>query len=645
METDPDTDPDTDVGTESGTELGTDAALDPPDTPAAGPATDNARDRWLDRCTLAAVAALVVPLVVTLVNLGGTHWYPTGDMAQAELHLGGFFGHPPLVGAAGRIGSILVPYGQGSHPGPAMWVAMLPVYLLFGRSSLGMMVSVTVVQLAFILLTVWLVRRLAGSLAGLAVATAAAVLVHSLGVPAFVEPWNPWLAIFAYFACIAASWGVVRGQHRWLWLVAGCGTFAVQCHAGYIPMVGVLLAGLGGLVLWRWYHQRSEGFGRSWWYAVATLVVMWIPPLIDQWRRDPGNLRILFRHFTSSTEADGTPRSYVGISGAVKAFAGEFSVTGPWVRGSFRHPFQPPNWLTFFLAVLVVAGAVWAVRRAAQPRRAELVTLFGLIGVQVLVGIAATARIFGEFYSYVVRWWWVLVAWAAVACLLAYVARVRNTRVVGGALLACAALASVFATINATAAEIPWPRDSQAVGGLTPLVEQHLDRDAAYLVHWYDPASLGGVPFGVILELERDGYHPGVDPLSSAAALPHRVLYPAQADAVLWVVAGERAITAFRADPAATEVGYFDRLTPAERRRADELRAALEQRLTEIGKACLIPTIENQYGLAPLVIGGVDVPADVRELASEYDELGLPVAAFLVPPDVPDYVGHQAGCS
>ena len=221
-----------------------------PDRPSTDEAaTRSAHDRLLDRCTVGALAALVVPLVVTLVNLGGTHWYPTGDMAQAELHLRGFMSHPPLVGAAGRIGSILVPYGQGSHPGPAMWFAMFPIYALFGRTSLGLMVSVTVVQLAFILLTVWLVRRLAGPLAGLAVATAAAVLVHSLGVSAFVEPWNPWLAIFAYFACLAAAWGVILGRHRWLWLVAGCGTFAVQCHAGYIPMVGVLLAGLGGLVL------------------------------------------------------------------------------------------------------------------------------------------------------------------------------------------------------------------------------------------------------------------------------------------------------------------------------------------------------------------------------------------------------------
>src|SRR3954467_2540817 len=53
---------------------------------------------------LAAVMA-IIPAIVTLVRLAGRHWYPAGDMAQAELHVRGFWGSPPLVGAAGRIES------------------------------------------------------------------------------------------------------------------------------------------------------------------------------------------------------------------------------------------------------------------------------------------------------------------------------------------------------------------------------------------------------------------------------------------------------------------------------------------------------------------------------------------------------------
>jgi hypothetical protein len=491
---------------------------------------------------------------------------------------------------------------------------------------------------------VWLVRRLAGSFAGLVIAVAAAALVQSLGAAPFIEPWNPWLGIFAFFSCVAAAWGVLCGRHRWLWLVVFTGVFAVQCHAGYIPLVGALLATLAGLTLWRWRRDRPTGYGRSWWAAVGTLVVMWIPPLIDQWRRSPGNLRILFHHFTSTTEPDGSARNYVGLGGAVKAFVGEFSLAGPWVRGPFRQPDQAPSWAMFAITVAVLAAAAVYVWRGARPSR-EITLLSGLLAVLVVVGIVATSRIFGEFYDYVIRWWWILVAWIVVAVILAVVARVHHERQVGGVLLSLAVLAAVVAGVHAADTTVPGARDSASVGGVAATIEGHLDHSAHYLVRWYDPASLGGVPYGVVLELERDGFHPGVDAWGSAAALPHRVLLEQDADAILWVVAGDRAISDFRERADATELGFYDQRSAADKARSDQLRADLERRLTEIGKACMIPTLDTQYGLTPLVIGGAPVPEDVRTLAKQYDALRMPVAVFSVPVGAPDYAIYTEGCS
>ena len=162
-------------------------------------------------------------------------------------------------------------------------------------------------------------------------------------------------------------------------------------------------------------------------------------------------------------------------------------------------------------------------------------------------------------------------------------------------------------------------------------------QDAHYLVRWHDPASLGGVPYGVVLELERNGFRPGVDAWGSAAALPHRVIEIEQADEVLWVVVGERAISDFRARDDATELGYFDQRSPAEREASDQLRADLERRLVELGMPCMIARLDTQYGLAPFVIGNVPVPEDVKRLAGAYDTLRLPVAVFTVPVDSPGY--------
>ena len=47
---------------------------------------------------------------------------------------------------------------------------------------------------------------------------------------------------------------------------------------------------------------------------------------------------------------------------------------------------------------------------------------------------------------------------------------------------------------------------------------QYYRPDDHYLIRWYDPATLGGVPFGDLLELEKRGFHVGVDAQSSAGA-------------------------------------------------------------------------------------------------------------------------------
>jgi hypothetical protein len=643
-----------------------------PESPAAearsapdGTAHSLRRDRLTDRFTLMALACIAIPLVVALISVGQTHWYPTGDMAQAELHVNGFFRHPPLVGAAGRIGDFLTPYGQGSHPGPAMWVALLPVYLLFGRSSFGLMVSMSVVQFTFIVAGVWMARRLAGAVAGLAVATAAAVLVRSLGPAVFLEPWNPWPAIFAFFAFLVATWGVLCGRHRWLPAGVFSGMFAVQCHAGYIPLVGALLAWATIATAIRWRRDgRSPGVDaptatpevdrtavtdprHARWFAAAVVVfvAMWVPPVLDQLRREPGNLRILWRHFSSTTDADGTPRQFVGITSALRAFAGEFSVAGPWVRGSFRQPTEPPNWFLFLAAVLV-AGMAAAVlsRMHRSPQRAHVGMLFMLLGAGVVVGVASTARIFGEFYDYVIRWWWVIAVLVAVACVLVAAAGRRSAPFVAPSLLVASLLAGAFATANAADAEIPSPRNSALVGGVTPQVAAALDPAGGYLIRWYDPATLGGVPYGVLLELERDGFRVGVDAPASAGALPHRVIPEPSATAVLWVVAGDVAIDAFRARADATELGFYDQRSPAEIAESDALRTRLVARLEQLGLGCLVPTLDTQYGLAPLVIGNAPVPQDVRVLAADYNLLGLPVAVFSVPIGAPLYFVTTEGC-
>jgi hypothetical protein len=198
-------------------------------------------------------------------------------------------------------------------------------------------------------------------------------------------------------------------------------------------------------------------------------------------------------------------------------------------------------------------------------------------------------------------------------------------------------VAGVAMTVNDATADVPATRDSRLVGGVSAPVVDALDRDGRYLVRWHDPMSLGGVGFGVLLELERQGLDVGVDPWASAAALPHRVLPEDQASEVLWVVTGQKPIADFRARDDAVELGFFDQRTDAEREESAQLRADLERRLSEIGREDLIATMDTQYGLAPLVLVEGLVPPDVKELAEDYDALREPIAVFAVPPFSPLY--------
>jgi hypothetical protein len=177
--------------------------------------------------------------------------------------------------------------------------------------------------------------------------------------------------------------------------------------------------------------------------------------------------------------------------------------------------------------------------------------------------------------------------------------------------------------------------DSEIVGGLVPSVQDQLDRGTPYLVRWSDPSTLGATGIGMVLELERRGYHVGVDPQFAAAALPHRVLPEQSAGAVLYVVGGQRAIERARTLPGVVELGSFDVRTPAQRRRSDELRRELEQALVASGHGDQLRLLDAANGQAMLRFAYPPLPAAVGALLNEYVSLRLPTAVFVAPPFTP----------
>ena len=564
-------------------------------------------------------------------------------MAQAELHVRGFWSHPPLVGAAGRIQN--VDGVQGSHPGPALWLATWPVYAALGSGSWALMVSVAAVHLATLVLALWLAWRRGGPVFTIVLAACLTFVVRAGGPGVLTEPWNPWMGLLPFLVFVLAAWCLLE---RDLWaapLAVVAGSYSIQAHVGYLLIVvGMLLAVTVVVLRGAWRTDRRRV---AWWFGWAALAgaVTWLPPLVDQVRRSPGNVSILIDNFR---HPDGP---YLGLGDIAEIVGVQFNLLGPWVFGPGRDSFDAVAIVGF--VGLLVPWAL-AVRSARSRRATPELHLHALLGLAWLLAVVSIARIFGPFFEYTVRWLWllaVLVITASVWTLLrsrrdpevtepevteqASEEAMPARRAIAGVVSIAVVVALLASVQFATRAEPTGAIDSRIVGGLVPEVLDDLDESDHYLLRWWDPAVFGATGFGMVLELERRGFTVGVDPQFAAAALPHRVQPEASASAVLYLVLGEASIERARRTPGLVELGGFEPRDAADRERSDELRVEIERQLTEAGQADRIALLDAYYGQAQLLFNEPAPPPGVRDLLAEYIDLRQPAVMFRAQPGTP----------
>ncbi len=170
------------------------------------------------------------------------------------------------------------------------------------------------------------------------------------------------------------------------------------------------------------------------------------------------------------------------------------------------------------------------------------------------------------------------------------------------------------------------------VAAMTEAVLPELQPEGRYLVRWFDPVGLGAVPFGLVLELARQGASVGVDEQFGPGALPRRASSTKQPPmGCCTCVLGGR-IDDVAATPGVVRVADVDLRTAAEVARAIELEAFLLLRFDEIGRPELAERLDSQYGRAGMLFIVPPLPADVADAVSELVALRLPAAVFLAPP-------------
>ena len=197
------------------------------------------------------------------------------------------------------------------------------------------------------------------------------------------------------------------------------------------------------------------------------------------------------------------------------------------------------------------------------------------------------------------------------------------------------AVCTVMSIGAAIVLDVPEPQLSDGLRAVVPDTEAAIDAaigpavgpDGRYIVRWNDALLIGSQGYGLINELERHGYHVGVQDEYRVPVTPQRVFDEGTYDAEIQFVSG-KFIDAARERDGFVEVAGADVRSDAERARFDALRSRVLTRLAEVGREDLIDEVDSNLFGASL---DPDLPREIVDDMSEMLLLGVPIAVFLAP--------------
>jgi hypothetical protein len=349
---------------------------------------------------------LVVPFAFMVVRLLGAtgHIYLSGDLALIDLHVRDALHWQQSVG----------PYDRyvWDHPGPAyFYLQSLPARVL-GSGSRAEFVGATLLNGVAAWLTVSVVCRRAGSRAALWTAVCLSFLGFALsvkdvaaplGVPS--SPWSAYVVIFPMVLFVALCTAAATGSALSLLGAVLVGSFAVQTDFSTFPLVAVVLGGALVAVVVRAAtrrrrdsaHDQPPRRGPPWAVVpgIAVLVLMWVPPLVEQFSDHPGNLTRIWRFFTAH-HPPGTLGNGLWSVLATNAFLDPWHQRNSYFEILGRHPQDATLTL-----VCVLAAGVAALVLGVTMRRpfAAVLGVVSLVGFGVMV--VSLTRSVGPIFAYI----------------------------------------------------------------------------------------------------------------------------------------------------------------------------------------------------------------------------------------------------
>jgi hypothetical protein len=550
----------------------------------------------------------------------------------------------PRIGLPGRIGDFP---DQGSHPGPWSFYLLAPFYRLGGAGAWGLQFGSVVINAAAIGGVIAVGRRLHGTVGAVALAAVAAIVVRGFGLNVLTHPWNPYFPLVLWLLLLVAAWAVVSGDHRMAIVVAVCGSVAAQTHVPYlVSCVSVSVLVLIVLVrrVVRSDEEERRAVGRSTAWALGVTAVMWVPPLIDQVRRDPGNLTMLYRHFT------GEPAEpLISLGTAVSVFLRHVDAFGAAIDlivrpDSFVHRSGLPETSTASTLGGLLTLAAWcaAVVIAHRHRHHLLCALNVVLSVALVAEFVSISRIFGKVWFYLTLWAWptlvlvvLSIVWSIVLFVRERTGGAPSTMRLAGTAVVVIVVMTALSLVAVIAHDVPEPNLSD---GLLEVVDPTIEAieagtgaavgpDGTYLVFWQDSVFIGSQGYGLVNELERRGFDVGVHDTWRVPVTHHRVLPAGGFDAEVHLVSGGY-IEDWRGRPDHVEVATVDVRTAAEQDRFVVLRQRVGRRLEELGRVDLIAVVDGNLFGASL---DPDLPQDVIDDLAEMLLIGQPVSVFIAP--------------
>jgi hypothetical protein len=560
--------------------------------PARARAVRRRGDRRQTRLVLGILGLAMLPFVVAVVALfvsGNGSYLPTGDRAMIEALVSDVASNPPLVGLYSR--------DNWSHPGPLQFYLLAPFYWLSGGSSVGINLGALVINGASLAGVALIARRRGGLPLTLITVIASGLLMRTLGGGFIHDPWNNFLPVFPFALLIFLAWSMAAGERWALPVAVFVASFLAQAHVGFVVLATPVLAwGIAWLGLtWlkgsgRGGDLRVVGDGLSrlrpllapGLAAMAILVVVWLPPVIDVVANAPSNPKRLLSWFGN---AEGGVKT---VGDGIRVLAGQFSAVPEWLTNKrdatafgespfLQGPFPRP-----VLLLPVAAAAAWLWRSGRAERR-HIVALLGLV---LVAGVIAVARTVGLAFDYRLRWTWVppmlalvIVAWAGWLALTRW--RPGTARPLGAGAVALMVAISGVNTVTAARSGNPEAGETDVIATIGPQVMETLDSL---------PKNDGGVvlvtePFhqaatysrGLAWYLERRDVPVRVEPTLALQFGQHRVYDGEPLDAVL-TFRSDRGID--EVEPGLRLVASWEspsaRLWQATQQRHQELAAALE---------------------------------------------------------------------